>query len=265
MESTQTSASQPPKADWRNIPKKKRHLQPDFHGVSGNSKLKLARPFSKKARRIITNKTKKLIKKRDELDRDILKAIAKKNPTPADWLNREKILRRQEYLSRREQHHLRKRTRKLADLDRLYRWDPSTERAVDYDLVRSLLWEFKRNLGPLLDFHGKRDADASSSDSSSEDESDDVSDEEDTKSAKRGRKSKTSVNSESSESESSTENLGGKKRKRKNDGSDGPSKKKPKTGQTNGGDTAAGPQRKTSITKQKKKAQSNHESLAGDN
>ncbi|KAI3323594.1 hypothetical protein HD806DRAFT_535422 [Xylariaceae sp. AK1471] len=180
-----SSASEASKSDWRDIPKKKRHRQEvGFQGVQGNSKLKLAKPFSKKARRIITRKTEKLIERRNALDREVLRAVEKTNPNVNDWLPRDKLLRNRERLEKREQHHLRKRTKKLVELERLYRWDPSSDRAYDFDLVRKLLWRFKRNLGPLLDEyinrrkekdHNKGDDDGTSS-SNSDSEWSDISD-----------------------------------------------------------------------------------------
>ncbi|KAI1425396.1 hypothetical protein F5Y12DRAFT_373906 [Xylaria sp. FL1777] len=120
------------------------------------SQLKLKKPFSKKARRIITKKTKKLIKRRNALDQAVLDAVQKTTPGVNDWLPRDKLLRNRERLEKREQYHLTKRTKKLVELERFYRWDPSSARASDYDLVRKLLWRFKRNLGPLLEEYTNR-------------------------------------------------------------------------------------------------------------
>ncbi|CAJ2501016.1 Uu.00g038690.m01.CDS01 [Anthostomella pinea] len=171
-----SSVSQPNNSDWRNIPRKQRHRQPEFHGIDGNSKLKLAKPFTKKARRIIIKKTEKLMRRRDALDIAVLTAAEKTNPGPNDWLPRDKLLRSLEHLEKRERRLLRVRTNKLSDLERLYRWDPTADRAYDHDLSRKLLWKFKRNLGPLLDDYIKNprnnddddDDDTSSSGSDSE-------------------------------------------------------------------------------------------------
>ncbi|KAI1307834.1 hypothetical protein F5Y03DRAFT_117628 [Xylaria venustula] len=135
---------------------KQHHSGPMPDKAQSGSQLKLKKPFSKKAHRIIAKKTAKLIKRRNDLDRDILIAAEKQNPAVSDWLPRDKLLRNRERMERREQYHLRKRTKKLAELERLYRWDPSSARAYDYDQVRKLLWRFKRNLGPLLDEYTKR-------------------------------------------------------------------------------------------------------------
>lgn len=185
---TESAASKQAKADWRNVPKKKRQQEISYQGVDGNSKLgKIAKPFTKKARRIITKKTEKLIKRRNAIDLELLGEIQKKRLSPNDWLPREKLLRRQAALEKREERHIRRRTRKLAEVERLYRWDPSAERAVDYDLIRYLLWKFKRHLGPLIEYHHKRDSndDSSSSDSDSDSDSDsewgDISNSEDVK------------------------------------------------------------------------------------
>ncbi len=174
--------SQPVKPDWRNISKKKPQQKFQFRGIDGNYKPgKLPKPFSRKARRIITKKTEKLIKKRNKLDRELLEEIQRKKLTPNDWLPRDKLLRRQAQLEKREERHIRKRTRKLAEVERLYTWDPSADRAVDYDLIRYLLWKFKRHLGPLIEYHHGRvhDNDASSSGTDSDSDWEDVSDRED--------------------------------------------------------------------------------------
>lgn len=143
------------KVDWRNVPKTKRATllyQPQFQGVDGKSKLQVAKPLTKKARRIVTNKTIKLIRRREELDRDLLAEAERKfeDLDGNDWLPRENLLRRCDAVAKREKRHLRSRTRALEERTRLYKWDPSTERAHDLDLIRELLWKFKRNLGPYL-------------------------------------------------------------------------------------------------------------------
>ncbi|TGJ82557.1 hypothetical protein E0Z10_g6210 [Xylaria hypoxylon] len=145
------------RSDTHNVSKRKQHgpnLTPG--GAQKNSKLKLGKPLSKKARRIITEKTTKLIKRRNTLDREVLAAVEKKTPDVSDWLPRDKLLRNRERLERQEQHHLRKCTKKLDELKKLYLRDPSSARAYDYDLARTLFWRFKRNLGPLLDEYTNR-------------------------------------------------------------------------------------------------------------
>jgi hypothetical protein len=131
--------------------KKPHHLAPDSPQAQKSSKLRLAKPLSEKARDSLTNKTKKLIVRRNTLDREILRAVEKPNPSVNDRLLQDELLQRYERLEKKELRHLGKCTRKLAELERLYRCDPSSDRAYDYDLVRALLWRFKRNLGPLLD------------------------------------------------------------------------------------------------------------------
>ena len=174
----QAPASQLRTKSQTHVSKAKSQKQPGFGGVNGSSKLKLAKPFSRKARRIIRKKTEKLIKKRNQIDEQLLREVQRKNVTAKDWLPRDKLLRRHTQLEKREERHIRRRTRKLAELERLYRWDPSVDRAFDHNMVRYLLWKFKRHLGPLMDYHGKKgdvDNDTSSS-SESGDEWDDVSD-----------------------------------------------------------------------------------------
>ncbi len=95
----------------------------------------------------------KLMTKRDELDALLLAEADRGDATESRWLYRENLLRRQTGLERMEQRHLRNRTKALAERQRLYLMDPTVERAHDLDLVRTLLWQFKRHLGPYVDHH----------------------------------------------------------------------------------------------------------------
>ncbi|KAI0539244.1 hypothetical protein GGR58DRAFT_500311 [Xylaria digitata] len=185
-----TMAYEPSKSNAHNvskISKRKRHglhLKPN--DTQKKSKLRLREPLSNKARLMITKNTTKLIERRNNLDREVLVAVKKETPDAGDWLSRDKLLRNREHLEKREQSHLRKCTKTLAELERLYRRDPSSARAHDYDLVRTLLWRFKRNLGPLLAGYtnrpskGSNDSDeTSSSGSDSESAWSDTTDDED--------------------------------------------------------------------------------------
>ncbi|KAI0433682.1 hypothetical protein F5Y09DRAFT_338500 [Xylaria sp. FL1042] len=155
--SSSPSSSLLSKCDGPDVSNQKQHAPRSMTNQSQNSsQLKLKKPFSKKTRRMIRKKTLKLIKRRNALDRDVLIAAEKTKPSVSDWLSRDELLRDRERMKRREQYHLRKRTKKLAERERLYRWDPSAARAHDYDLIRKLLWRFKRNLGPLLDEYTNR-------------------------------------------------------------------------------------------------------------
>lgn len=148
------SAANKEKIDRRNNPKTKNAnvVRPKSQGASKTSKPQLAPPLTDEARRRITNTTENLMRKRNALDRLLLSQASRLfgRVKPADWLPREYILRQCERLAKRERRHIRFRTRVLAKRARLYKLDPSTERAIDVDLVRELLWRFKRHLGPYL-------------------------------------------------------------------------------------------------------------------
>lgn len=175
------------KIRWRNIPKLKQAnlLRPTktTQGVIGNLtrnsrlQLQLAPPLTKKARRIITAKTDDLMRKRDELDKAVLNQASRplESLKAADWLPRENILRQCERLAKREKRHIRFRTRVFDEYTRLYKVDPSTERAADLDLIRELLWKFKHHLGPYLVSADKPkyEEDGDSTSSSGPDASDD--------------------------------------------------------------------------------------------
>lgn len=140
---------------WRNIPNAKRGAllqQPQFHDINGESKLRVKKPLTDGTRRIITNTTIKLIQKREQVDQALLRESERELDELAgpDWLPREQILRQNDALARRESRHLRVQKEALEERKRLYDCDPSTERALDIDLFRSLLSLFKRHLGPYL-------------------------------------------------------------------------------------------------------------------
>ncbi|KAF2968759.1 hypothetical protein GQX73_g4820 [Xylaria multiplex] len=169
------------------ISERKRHgLRIKPSDIQKKPKRRLRKPLSNKARLMITKNTTKLIERRDTLDREVLVAVKKETPNSSDWLSRDKLLRNRGHLEKQERSHLSKCTKTLAGLERLYRRDPSFARAHDYDLVRTLLWRFKRNLGPLLESYtnqsSKRNNDSnqtSSSGSDSESAWSDTTDEDD--------------------------------------------------------------------------------------
>lgn len=135
-----------------NIKTKGANVSSKPQGASKTSKLPLAPPLTNEARRTITNTTEKLMRKRNEVDKVLLSQASRLfgRFKPADWLPREYILRQCERLARRERRHIQFRTKVLAERTRLYKLDPSAERAIDVDLVEELLLKFKRHLGPHL-------------------------------------------------------------------------------------------------------------------
>ncbi|ROV89955.1 hypothetical protein VMCG_10104 [Cytospora schulzeri] len=140
--------------DRRKTPKAKSEVvvRPKSHGASKTSKAQLAPPLTNEARRITTNTTEKLMRKRNELDKLLLSQASRLfgRVKPSDWLPREYVLRQCERLAKRERKHIQFRTKVLAERTRLYKLDPSTERAIDVELVGDLLSKFKRHLGPHL-------------------------------------------------------------------------------------------------------------------
>ncbi|KKY31673.1 hypothetical protein UCDDA912_g08397 [Diaporthe ampelina] len=152
--------------------------QPQVHDARNGSESKLPKPLTPKARRIITKRTSRLIRKRNELDRSLLlQAFRPLDELNAnDWLPREEILRQCERMASRERDHIRSRTKKLQERTALYSQDPSEERALDVDLIRKQLWKFKRHLGPYLEAaeeplgDGEDDVPTSDSDLDSSDE-----------------------------------------------------------------------------------------------
>ncbi|KAK7719958.1 hypothetical protein SLS64_002139 [Diaporthe eres] len=155
-------------------------IQSEVHDARSDSNSKLPKPLGPKARRIITKKTSTLIRKRNELDRALLRQTFKPldELSVNDWLPREEILRQCERMASRERDYIRERTKALEERTALYNQDPSEERALDLNLIRNQLWKFKRHLGPYLEAaeepRGDGEGSVSSSDSdqhSSDDES----------------------------------------------------------------------------------------------
>lgn len=154
--------------------------QSEAHDVPNGSESKLPKPLSPKSRRNLTEKTSKLIRKRNELDRALLvqafRALDQLNAN--DWLPREELLRQCERMASRERDYIRTRTKELEERTAFYSEDPSAERALDIDLIRTQLWKFKRHLGPYLEAAEEPPVDdeeaVSSSDSNSDSRDDEV-------------------------------------------------------------------------------------------
>jgi len=151
------SVSDRSKADHRNARKKKRY-QGDVgrHHAQVKSEFELIPPLSTDDHRTLAKRTKRLIKRRNTLDRELLRAADKTKPEIDDFDFRHKLLRSCKKLKRREQQYLERCEKQQFELEKLYIQDCSLDRAFDYDLVRKLLWRFKRNLGPLLDEYTDR-------------------------------------------------------------------------------------------------------------
>ncbi|RYP24804.1 hypothetical protein DL765_000350 [Monosporascus sp. GIB2] len=172
------AASAPAQTDWDDMLKKKGRQQPEFSNVNDASELgDLAKSFTKKFRRNIVRKTAELIKRRNEIDSQLLQEDLRQELSTNDWQPREKLLRRHARLVEREERHIRRQERKLARVEMLYKQTHSEDRAIDYDLVRYLLWRFKRHLGPLMKYHRKIDDGISPSSADSDSEWIDVSEE----------------------------------------------------------------------------------------
>ncbi|KAI0409432.1 hypothetical protein F4802DRAFT_593083 [Xylaria palmicola] len=111
------------------------------------------KPFSEKQRRKFEKKTRRLVKRRKRLNQQVLRAAKKTKPSINDWLARKELLQEWARLKMKENRHLEKYTKKLAKLAELYRIDPSSDGAQEYNLVRKLLWDFERSVKPFLDQH----------------------------------------------------------------------------------------------------------------
>lgn len=149
-------------------------VQPKVHDAPSGSESKLPKPLGQKSRRILAQRTSKLMRKRNELDRALLvQAFRPLDELNAnDWLPREELLRQCERMVSRERGYIRTTTKELEERTEFYNQDLSEERALDLDLIRAQLWKFKRHLGPYLEAaeeaRGDDEEDVSSSDSDSD-------------------------------------------------------------------------------------------------
>lgn len=119
------------------------------------------------------------MRKRNELDRALLQQAFRPvdELSVNDWLPREEILRQCERMANREREYIRVRTKALEERTALYNQDPSEERALDLNLIRTQLWKFKRHLGPYLEA-AEEPRDNSQEDVTSSDPESDSSDDE---------------------------------------------------------------------------------------
>lgn len=153
------------------------------------------------------------MQKRNELDRALLLQAFRPldELSVNDWLPREEILRQCERMASREREHIRARTKALEERKALCNQDPSEERALDLNLIRTQLWRFKRHLGPYLEAaeepRGDGEDDVSSPDSDSDSDSDSSDEEMETAQGKAD----DSASSVSSEGNASDGNMDGGK------------------------------------------------------
>lgn len=163
-------------------------IRPEAHDARSNPKLKLAKPLTPKGRRMIAQKTSKLMRKRNELDRAVLLQTFQSPDglSAEDWLPREELLRQCERMVKTERTYIREMTKALEERMELYNRDPSQERTLDLDLARTQLWKFKRHLGPYLEAAEEARGDDEDDVSSSASESDSSAGEEDVELGKVG-------------------------------------------------------------------------------
>lgn len=127
--------------------------RPEAHDARDSAVPKLPKALGPKDRRIFTKKTSTLMRKRNELDRALLLQAFRPvdELSVNDWLPREEILRQCERMASRERDYIRSGAKALEERTAFYNQDPSEERALDLNLVRTQLWKFKRHLGPYLE------------------------------------------------------------------------------------------------------------------
>ncbi|KAJ9134031.1 hypothetical protein NKR23_g10432 [Pleurostoma richardsiae] len=137
----------------------------------------MARSLSKSTRRKFISRTAKLMRRREEVDSELIRQGARQvdEVTEEDYLVRKNLLRRASELAGAEKKHLREKTKALREQQRLHDKHPTTEGASDLALLRTLLWKFKCNLGPqLIDCENKLLEDETEQNGSGTADSDDL-------------------------------------------------------------------------------------------
>ncbi|KAK3942153.1 hypothetical protein QBC46DRAFT_380752 [Diplogelasinospora grovesii] len=107
--------------------KKQQHIKLNFADLKGSSKLSLSKAFTRKTRRTTSNKAAELVPRGGE-----------KSP----------LRGKDQLLKKLEKRRLGKQRKALAEVEKLYRGDPTVERAIKSYLVRRLLWKLKRRSPP---------------------------------------------------------------------------------------------------------------------
>ncbi|KAI0396649.1 hypothetical protein F5Y17DRAFT_471984 [Xylariaceae sp. FL0594] len=119
--------------------------------VQDATRRELVPTLSTNDRRLLAKRAQRLIRRRNHLDHELIDVAYNTDPTDRQSSAQRKLLRRCARLREKERVYLESCGRLQSKLKEFYRRDPSLERASDYDLVRKLLWRFKRKLGPRLD------------------------------------------------------------------------------------------------------------------
>lgn len=118
------------------------------HGIDGQSTPDLPKPLTHEARRTLANKTNKLIKMRNKLDRALRREAERGQIRldPSGRLSRKDVLTLRGALAKREAKHLRARSKAIIKRERLYKCDPSLERKIDLALLQALQGKLKHSI-----------------------------------------------------------------------------------------------------------------------
>lgn len=129
----------------------------------------LKKPFSTRARISITKQTTRLIERRVQLQAQLMRDFERRfrRQPLGDKIPRRELRRLTKVLIRREKQYLGAMTKIVQDQERLGRLDPSLERSIDLDLVKSQLQRFERGLGPNLAEREDSSSSSATSDTSS--------------------------------------------------------------------------------------------------
>lgn len=84
------------------------------------------------------------------IDKELIAQSEKATVTLQHWRQRQVLLRRQHQLRKKERRQLSLLSRALEECTQLYGLEDTEDRAADLGLIRTLLWRYKRHLGPYF-------------------------------------------------------------------------------------------------------------------
>lgn len=130
----------------------KRGRKAQSHEVVAGDRQPLKKPLSTRARTSITKQTTRLIERRDQLQAQLMRDFERRfrRQPLRDKIPRRELRRLTKVLIRREKQYLGAMNKILEEKERLHRQDPSFERSIDLNLVKTQLQRFERGLGPNL-------------------------------------------------------------------------------------------------------------------
>lgn len=122
------------------------------HELVAGDRQPLKKSLSTRARTSITKQTTRLIERREQLQAQLMRDFERRfrRQPLRDKIPRRELRRLTKVLIRRERQYLGVMNKILQEKERLHQQDPTLERSIDLNLVKTQLQRFERGLGPNL-------------------------------------------------------------------------------------------------------------------